>query len=105
MANYCQLYLTCFDKAEATKISDSLLEKKLITCAKQIETQSQFNWRGAMDYKENEVILCMDSREDLFEEIEKEVSKLHSYQTFVLQAIPVSKTSQKAAKWLKDELK
>lgn len=105
MSSYCQLWLTCSDKAEATKISDILLEKKLIACAKQIEAKSQFNWRGEMGYKENEIILLMDSREDLFEEVEKEITKIHSYDTFVLQGVPVSVTSKKAIQWLKAELR
>ena len=47
----------------------------------------------------------MESREDLFDEVEREVAKLHSYDTFVLEAVPISKISQKAEDWLKKEFK
>lgn len=47
----------------------------------------------------------MDSREDLFEEVEREVAKLHSYDSFVLEVVPLSSVSKKAAQWLKKELK
>ncbi len=102
--DFCQLWLTCDDKKEATKASEVLLEKNLITCAKQIEVYSQFNWQGKMDYSD-EVLLLMDSRLDLFEEVEKEITKIHSYDTFVLQAVPVLAVSKKASKWLAKELK
>jgi uncharacterized protein involved in tolerance to divalent cations len=45
----------------------------------------------------------MQSVVDHFEKIEKEVSKLHSYDTFVLQQIPLTNLSTKAQKWLSEE--
>ncbi len=102
--DFCQLWLSCDGKREASQISDVLLQKKLIACAKQIPVSLQFNWQGKIN-KSNEVLLIMESREDLFDEIEREVAKLHSYKTFVLEATPISKISKKAASWLKKELK
>lgn len=103
MSNFCQLWLTCDGKKEATQISDVLLQKKLIACAKQVPVSSQFNWQGKIRLSK-EVLLQMDSREDLFDDVEHEVAKLHSYDTFVLEAIPISRISKKAELWLKSEL-
>jgi periplasmic divalent cation tolerance protein len=103
MTGYCQLWLTCKDKAEADKIAETLLEKRLVACAKQIATNSQFHWQGKLE-SEPEVLLLMESREDLFEKVEKEISKLHSYDTFVLTASTISKISKKTQKWLGDTL-
>ncbi len=101
---FLQLYLTCLDKTEADKITSVLIKKHLIACAKQVPVSSDFLWRGKVDHNE-EILLIMDSREDLFDEIETEVAKLHCYETFVLQATPVIKTSKAAEKWLNDQLK
>ena len=49
--------------------------------------------------------MMMESRADLFDEVEAEVAKLHSYDTFVLEATPVTAISKSAAAWLKRELK
>jgi uncharacterized protein involved in tolerance to divalent cations len=46
----------------------------------------------------------MDSRLDLFDQIESEVAKLHSYDTFVLTSVPVTKISKKALAWMEKEL-
>jgi len=100
---YCQLWLTCVDKAEADKIAKVLLEKHLIVCAKQIPVGSDFLWKEKVDHND-EILLIMDSREDLFEKVESEVAKLHSYETFVLHAVSVVKVSSKAAKWMQDNL-
>lgn len=101
---FCQLWLTCEDKAEADKIAKVLLDKHLVACAKQIPITSDFLWEGKIEHGK-EILLVMDSREDLFSDVEKEVTKHHSYDTFVLQAIPVSNVSKKAQQWLSESLK
>ena len=103
MANYCQLWLTCKDTVEADTILKFLLEKKLVTCVKQFPVESNFRWHGKLGH-DNETLLIMDSREDLFDTIEDEIRRLHSYETFVLQAIPLVKVSKEAKEWLKMEL-
>lgn len=104
MSNYCQLWLTCKDKKEATKVARSLLAKRLVACAKQIPLTADYLWQGKMKHSD-EILLVIESREDLFDEVEREVAKLHSYDTFVLEATPISKISKKAEKWLNSELK
>lgn len=103
MKNFCQLWLTCADKTEAEKITKALLEKHLVACAKQVPVSSDFLWQGKVDHND-EILLIMDSREDLFDQIEAEIARLHSYEIFVLQAIPISKISKQAEVWLKDSL-
>lgn len=102
---FCQLWLTCADQEEADKIANTLFDKKLVICyGKLAPYTGKYWWHGKIKDNE-EVLLEMLSRLDLFDEIEKEIAKLHSYDTFVLEALPISKISKKAAEWLKDELK
>lgn len=96
--------LTCRDASEAKKITEVLLQQKLVVCVKQLAVSSDFLWHGDIDHND-EVLLVMDSREDLFDQVESEVAKLHSYDTFVLQTIPVTRTSKKALQWMEEELK
>lgn len=102
--DFCQLWITCKDKAEADEVSAVLLKKRLIACARQILITSSFRWQGKIE-SSKEVLLQMESGLGLFEEIEKEITKLHSYGTFVLEAIPISKVSKQAIEWMKDSLK
>lgn len=103
-ARFTQFWLTCANAVEATKIAQVLLERHLVACAKQVLVSADFIWKDEIDHND-EVLLIMDSREDLFEEVEAEVKKLHSYETFVLQAIPVLKVSDDAVVWLNESLK
>ena len=103
-SNVCLVWLTCKDKAEADKIANTLLVKQLIACARQIPVKSDYRWQGKIETSE-EVLLMMESQLDLFEKVEAEVAKLHSYDTFVLSAIPIKKITQHSERWLKDELR
>lgn len=126
--NFCQLWLTCANKEEADKIAKHLLAcpapnpersslqsdygasssgagvKHLVTCVRQIPGSSKYRWQGRVE-SSKEIFLEMLSSTDHFDEIEREVAKLHSYNTFVLTATPISKVSKKAEQWLKKELK
>lgn len=98
------LLLTCADKKEADKIANSLLEKKLIVCAKKSFVSSSFLWKGKIQ-SSNEILLIMDSLIDNFDKINNEIKKLHNYKTFVLTSIRVEKTTKEVEDWVKEELK
>lgn len=99
----CYLWLTAANRGQAEEIAGALLQKHLIACVKYTDVSCQYWWEGKIT-DDKEVVLIMESAIDLFEEIEAEVAKLHSYDTFVLQAIPLSKVSQKARTWYDDVL-
>lgn len=103
MAKFCQLWLTTANTVEAGEIVKVLLEKRLAACARQFPVSSDFRWQGKIE-RASEVLLMMESRVDLFDKVEAEVKKLHSYNAYVLEAVEVEKISKKAAKWLKEEL-
>ncbi len=98
---FCQLWLTCADKKEADNVTNALLVNHLIACARQMPITSDYWWQGKIE-SSKEVMLVMESRLDLFDEVEREVAKLHSYDAFVLEAVPVEKISKGAAKWLSE---
>lgn len=99
----CLIYTTCKDEEEAEDISSALLDKKLIACAKKFPVSSSFLWKGEMD-KSDEIFLIFETFEDKFDEIEEEIKKLHSYETYILFAIPVIKSSKNSEKWLKESV-
>lgn len=97
------LFLTCANEKEADKIANTLLEKKLIVCAKKTPVSSSFLWKGKIK-SSNEILLIMDSVVENFEKINNEVKKLHSYKTFVLTSLLVDKTTKEVKDWAKEEL-
>jgi uncharacterized protein involved in tolerance to divalent cations len=104
VSDFVELVLTCGSWQEAQRIADSLLEKRLVACVEFLEIKSKSWWRNRLE-ETDEIKLIMQSVADHFEKVEKEVTKLHSYDTFVLQQIPLTNLSAKAQKWLTEETK
>jgi len=98
------LYLTCANTGEADKISDVLLEKKLIVCAKKVPVSSKFFWKDKIE-NEEEIVLLLETKEELFDEIEREVRRLHSHKTFVLLSIPINRAAKGVEDWMREGLK
>ena len=99
----CLLFLSCKNIKEADKISGQLLKEKLIVCAKKISINSSYLWKNKIESAQ-EVLLIMDSVEENFEKINKEVKKLHSYKTYTLLLVNINKINNEALNWLKKEV-
>jgi periplasmic divalent cation tolerance protein len=104
MRQYTQLQLACEDRHEATLITNALLEHRLIVGAKQVQVESKYRWKGEIEAS-SEILLIMDSAEDLFFAVEVEVGRLHSYETFVLQQFPMVGLSGAAQEWMDENLR
>jgi periplasmic divalent cation tolerance protein len=102
--NFVELFLTCKDQAEAEKIAQSLLEKHLVACVKFEPVRSRFWWQGKLE-ESKEVKISALSTAGNFDRVESEVAQLHSYDTFVLQATPISQLNEAAAAWLTEYTK
>ena len=100
----CLLFLSCKNIKEADKISGQLLKEKLIVCAKKISINSYYLWNKKIESAQ-EVLLIMDSVEENFEKINKEVKKIHSYKTYTLLMIGINKINDKTLKWLQNSLR
>lgn len=98
------LFLTCVNRTEADKISQALLEKKLVVCVKKMPVNSDFLWQGKIDHS-SEILVIMDSKEELFSQVEQEVKRLHSYDTPNLVSVLVSQSSAGVVEWMQQELK
>lgn len=100
----CVLLLTCANEEEALKIVNSLLDKKLVSCTKRLPVSSAYLWKNNKE-SAKEILVVMESSEELFKEVEKEVKKLHSYETFTLFSLPISQTTEAVKDWFSQELK
>jgi len=98
-ASFVQLVLTCGSWQEAQRIADSLLEKRLVACVEMVAVKSKSWWQNRLEETDG-IKLIMESIADHFDQIESEVAKLHSYDTFILQQIPIDRLSAKAQSWL-----
>ncbi len=96
--------VTTSSKAEAEKISQKLLESKLIACANIVgPVASHFHWVGKVETAE-EFLVLMKSRSDLFERLSAAVTALHSYEVPEILVLPVVEGSKAYLAWLQNSL-
>lgn len=101
-ADFVELVLKCGSWQEAQAIADVLLEKKLVACVEFLEVKSRYRWQGKME-EADEIKLIMETVAANFDKVEKEAAKLHNYDTFVLQQLPLTNLSEQARRWLTEE--
>ncbi len=101
--NFVELVLTCGSWQEAQKIADHLLQQRLVACVEFMEIKSKYWWEQKLE-EAKEIKLIMESVATNFDKVEAELTKLHSYKTFVLQMLPIERLSTKAADWLTNEV-
>ena len=97
------LYLTCANDDEAKKISGVLLDARLVACVRRSPVRSSYWWDGKINH-DDEVLLMMESLGEKFNEIERVIAKLHSYDAYVLTMVEVDKTTPGVHKWLDETL-
>ncbi len=102
---YIVVLVTIPNKAEAEKISQSLLNEKLIACANIINpVTSFFHWSGKVERAE-ECLVVMKSRLDLFSELAERFKGLHSYEVPEILALPIVEGSAAYLDWMGGVLK
>lgn len=104
-SNFIIVLVTTANRAEAEKISQTLLKDKLIACANIISpVTSFFHWQGKIDQAE-ECLVIMKSRLNLFSELADRVKSLHSYEVPEILAFPIVEGSNAYLDWLKSVTK
>lgn len=92
------IYLTCKDIDEAKKISRDLIKNKLVACANIFPITSMYEWDNEIkDEKEVVVLLKTNSN---FDVVEKEIKKLHSYDTPAIYSWTVDKINKDYSNWI-----
>ncbi|CAN5796401.1 divalent-cation tolerance protein CutA [soil metagenome] len=92
--------MTAADVAEAAKLAEMLVGARLAACVQILPPMnSVYRWKGTIA-RETEVLLIAKTTRSKFEEVEREVRALHSYETPEIIALPVTAGSAPYLKWL-----
>ena len=98
--NYIIILVTAKDKEEAEKITQVLLNERLIACGNIVSpVTSFFYWLEKIDRAE-ECLIVMKSRTDLFPQVVERVKSLHSYEVPEVLALPIVDASKAYADWM-----
>ncbi len=96
--------MTAANVAEAARLAEMLVGAQLAACVQIMQPMSSvFRWKGTIQWL-NEVLLIAKTERSKFEEIEREVRALHSYETPEIIALPITAGSAPYLKWLSASL-
>jgi len=102
--SYIQVTTTTKKKEDAEKIAISLVERKIAACA-QIAGPiiSIYRWKGKIETAE-EWQCVIKSRKNLYDEIEKAIRAVHTYEVPEIIAVPIVAGSVDYLEWIDSEL-
>ena len=96
--------LTAADGAEATRIAELLVNKKLAACVQILpEIESVYRWDGEVQ-RDREILILAKTTAAQFDDLEKAVREIHSYDTPEIVAVPMSHVSEPYRAWLLDNV-
>lgn len=102
---YIQVITTTDNKEDAEKISDILLNRRLAGCIQIIgPITSTYWWKDKIE-KASEWLCIIKSMKNLFEDINKSIREIHSYETPEILVVPIVNGDDDYLKWLDDTLK
>ena len=94
------VFLTAASVDEANRLADMLVDKGLAACVQIMpEMDSVYRWQGKVE-RQREVLLIAKTLSSNFVEVEREVVKLHSYETPEIVAFPLTAGSAPYLEWL-----
>ena len=94
------VFMTAANGEEAARLADMLVGSHLAACVQILpEIESVYRWQGKIE-RQQEILLLAKSTSDKFDELEREVRALHSYETPEIIALPVAAASGPYLKWL-----
>ena len=96
--------MTAANREEASRIAEMLVGVRLAACVQILpEMQSVYRWRGEVA-RESEVMLLAKTTLDKFDELDRAVREIHSYETPEIIALRVTAVSSPYLDWLQEEL-
>jgi periplasmic divalent cation tolerance protein len=105
MPEHIQVFVTIDDESKAVEIAEDIINKKLAACV-QITgpATSVYRWEGKVN-KDKEWLLIFKTSGKLYDELEEEIKRQHTYEIPEILALPVIKGNMDYLNWLNMELK
>ena len=92
--------MTAPDRNEAGRIAEMLVNSRLAACVQILpEIQSVYRWKGEVE-RNTEILLLAKTTSDKFDELDRAVREIHSYDTPEIVALSVNAASAPYLKWL-----
>lgn len=92
--------MTAGSREEASRLAEMLVGAHLAACVQILpEMESVYRWKGAV-HREPEILLLAKTTAACFDELEREVRALHTYDNPEIVAVPVTHVSIPYFEWI-----
>ena len=96
------VFMTASNGEEAARLAEMLVGAHLAACVQILpEIESVYRWQGKIE-RAPEVLILAKTTRSKFDELEREVRALHSYDTPEIIAVPVVAGSAAYLTWLSE---
>ena len=98
------VFMTAADGGEATRIADLLVNRKLAACVQILPAiESVYRWNGEVQH-DTEILILAKTTTAQFDDLEKAVREIHSYDTPEIVAVPMAHVSEPYRVWLAENI-
>jgi periplasmic divalent cation tolerance protein len=103
-ANGIVVLMTAANGEEAARLAEMLVGAQLAACVQILpEIEAVYRWQGKIE-RSGEVLLLAKTARHKFEQLEREVRALHSYDVPEIIAVPICDGSAAYLGWLRSSL-
>lgn len=92
------------DKETVTKITEALLEERLVSYVQESKRFSSYWWKGKI-VREEEYILTMGTKKSLFNEVKQKIEEIHNYQVPAITMCDIIGGNESIFNWMEEETK
>jgi periplasmic divalent cation tolerance protein len=98
------VFMTAANGEEATRLAELLVVAHLAACVQILpEMESVYRWKGGIE-RQAEILLLAKTTREKFDDLERAVRALHSYEIPEIVALPITAGSAPYLEWLKSSL-
>lgn len=104
LMKYIQIQTAVYDEGKALEIAESLVKNKLAGCVQVLgPAKSFYLWKGKL-IKDDEFLLLIKTRKDLYKQVEETIKKMHTYKVPEIISLGIDEGSKNYLEWLNEIL-
>lgn len=96
------IYTTASNMKEAKRLSEHLLNKKLVACVNFFKAESSYLWHGKIE-SGKEIVLILKTKSEHWNRVKSEIEKMHSYDIPCVIKIE-TQMNDSFSKWIESEI-
>ena len=99
MTGAIMVQTTTASPEDAERLAEALLAERLAACVQIAPIRSRYTWKGEVA-RDDEQLLLIKTRAELFEPVRARIRDLHAYETPEVIAVPVTAADPDYLAWL-----